>query len=62
MSESDKLLMTELAEYRLKKQLTQEALAKMLKVGRVTLTRWLNKVHSPRPLERQRIKELLEKS
>ena len=55
-------LMKELAEYRLKNQLTQAVLAKKLRVGRVTLNRWLNEVQYPNPLEEHRIKELLKKS
>ena len=54
--------MKELAEYRLKNQLTQAVLAKKLRVGRVTLNRWLNEVQYPNPLEEHRIKELLKKS
>ena len=61
MDKGIKKLMIRLKEYRLKHQLTQEDLAKKLRVTRLTLSRWFNNKNTPRELEQYRIEELLRK-
>jgi transcriptional regulator with XRE-family HTH domain len=48
-----------LRQYRLKHQLTQQALAKKLGVSFVTINRWFNDKTHPSELQEYRIKKLL---
>ena len=53
-------IIKELEEYRLRNQVTQVRLAKMLGVSFATLNRWLNGHSKPRKLAEYRIRKLLE--
>jgi transcriptional regulator with XRE-family HTH domain len=52
-------LIESLRQYRLKRQLTQQALAKKLDVSFITINRWFNSKTRPSELQVYRIKELL---
>ncbi|MFC1799407.1 helix-turn-helix domain-containing protein [Candidatus Eisenbacteria bacterium] len=52
-------IIKELEEYRLRNQITQVRLAKILGVSFATLNRWLNGHSKPGKLAEYRIKELL---
>lgn len=55
-------LIDALRQYRLERQLTQQALAKKLGVSFITINRWFNRRTRPSELQAYRIKKLLGKS
>ena len=55
-------LIETLRQYRLRHQLTQQALAKQLGVSFVTINRWFNDKTHPSELQEYRIKKLLGKT
>ena len=52
-------IMKDLEQYRLENGLTQLQLAERLGVKFVTVSRWLNGHHKPKPIQEYRIKKLL---
>ncbi len=55
-------LIEALRQYRLKHQLTQQALARKLDVSFITINRWFNGKTHPSELQEYRIKKLLGKT
>ena len=52
-------LLKQLEEYRLKNRVSQECLAEILGVSRITVNRWLNRKHEPNKIQEYHIKKLL---